>query len=268
MTGGPYLQIRVFSAQVEVLAPLSKIWQQPAGSVHGASSRALTSRETVLCNGVSPWLAPLAVMVTEDVALPAFFSGVKVLGREHLPAQGPVLLAPTHRARWDALLLPHAAGRRVTGRDCRFMVTIDEMAGLQGWFLHRLGCFPVDQGRPTMASLRLAIDLLAKGQQVVVFPEGRIERDDGDIRLHQGLARLAQLAEGQGVAVTVVPIGIGYSQPIPRPGAQAALCFGPPLRPAGSGREMAKAFTIELSEAMRSAEQAARAAVGRPMASP
>jgi hypothetical protein len=31
---------------------------------------------------------------------------------------------------------------------------------------------------------------------------------------------------------------------------------------------MAKAFTIELSEAMRSAEQAARAAVGRPMASP
>jgi 1-acyl-sn-glycerol-3-phosphate acyltransferase len=148
------------------------------------------------------------------------------------------------------------------------MVTIDEMAGLQGWFLHRLGCFPVDQGRPTMASLRLAIDLLAKGQQVVVFPEGRIEREDGGIQLHQGLARLAQLAEGQGVAVSVVPVGIGYSQPIPRPGDQAALCFGPLLRPAGQGRERAKSFTAELAEAMRSAEQAARAAVGRPMASP
>jgi 1-acyl-sn-glycerol-3-phosphate acyltransferase len=267
-----------------VLAPLSKVWQQPTGSDHGnlqsnpcpdslSSSPTpppggLTPRETTLRNGISPWLAPLAVMVTEDFALPAFFSGVKVLGREHLPAHGPVLLAPTHRARWDALLLPYAAGRRVTGRDCRFMVTIDEMAGLQGWFLHRLGCFAVDQGRPTMVSLRLAIDLLAKSQQVVVFPEGRIERQDGAIQLHQGLARLALLAEGQGVAVSVVPVGIGYSQSIPRPGDQAALCFGPPLRPTGQGRERARAFTAELAEAMRSAEQAARATVGRPLAPP
>lgn len=272
-----------------MLASLSKVWQpkvsqQQEGSDIGSlpavtSSHAsllsttpshgvVSNRETSLCNGISPWLAPLAVVVTEDVALPAFFSGVKVLGREHLPVQGPVLLAPTHRARWDALLLPHAAGRRVTGRDCRFMVTIDEMAGVQGWFLHRLGCFPVDQGRPTMASLRLAIDLLSKGQQVVVFPEGRIQRDDDQIHLHQGLARLAQLAEGQGVAVSVVPIGIGYSHAIPRAGDQAALCFGPPLRPAGQGRETARAFTRELAGAMRSAEQAARAAVGRPMSPP
>jgi len=267
-----------------VLPPLSKVWQQPTGSDHGNLQSnpcpdsllssptpppgGLTPRETTLRNGVSPWLAPLAVMVTEDFALPAFFSGVKVLGREHLPAHGPVLLAPTHRARWDALLLPYAAGRRVTGRDCRFMVTIDEMAGLQGWFLHRLGCFAVDQGRPTMVSLRLAIDLLAKSQQVVVFPEGRIERQDGAIQLHQGLARLALLAEGQGVAVSVVPVGIGYSQSIPRPGDQAALCFGPPLRPTGQGRERARALTAELAEAMRSAEQAARATVGRPLAPP
>lgn len=210
----------------------------------------------------------MAIALTEDLALPAFFNGVQVLGREHLPSQGPVLLAPTHRARWDALLLPYAAGRRVTGRDCRFMVTIDEMAGVQGWFLHRLGCFSVDQGRPTMASLRLAIDLLSRGQQLVVFPEGRIQRVDGPIHLHQGLARLAQLAEGQGVSVAVVPVGIGYSKALPRPGDRAALCFGPPLHTGGQGREMARAFTHELAAAMRSAEQAARTAVGRPIPQP
>ncbi len=65
--------------------------------------------------------------VTQDLALPAFFSAIKVVGRENLPSSGPLLLAPTHRARWDALLLPLAAGRRVTGRDCRFMVTLDEI---------------------------------------------------------------------------------------------------------------------------------------------
>jgi 1-acyl-sn-glycerol-3-phosphate acyltransferase len=208
------------------------------------------------------------MVLTQDVALRNFFSEVTVLNREHLPPTGPVLLAPTHRARWDALLLPHAAGRRVTGRDCRFMVTIDEMVGLQGWFLHRLGCFPVNQGRPTTGSLRLAIDLLARGQQLVVFPEGRIQRVDGPIHLHQGLARLSQIADGQGVPVSVVPVGIAYSQAIPRWGDRAALCFGPPLSSAGQGRQAVRAFTEELSRAMGSAEQAARAAVGRPLIAP
>ncbi len=225
-------------------------------------------RERGLGSGISPWLAPLATLLTQDLALPSFFDRVRVLERQHLPLHGAVLLAPTHRARWDALLLPHAAGRRATGRDCRFMVTIDEMKGLQGWFLHRLGCFPVDQGRPTLSSLRYAIDLLGMGQQLVVFPEGNICRDDGPIRLQQGLARLAQMAATQGVTVPVVPVGIAYGHAQPRPGDGAAVCFGPPLLAQGQGRDAARQFTQDLSLAMQSAEQAARAAVGRPIDRP
>jgi 1-acyl-sn-glycerol-3-phosphate acyltransferase len=208
------------------------------------------------------------MVLTQDVTLRLQFRRVAVLGGDHLPHSGPVLLAPTHRARWDALLLPHAAGRRVTGRDCRFMVTRDEMTGVQGWFLHRLGCFPVDQARPSMTSLRLAIDLLAAHQQVVVFPEGRIRRDDGPIRLRQGLARLAVLAAGQGVPVRVVPVGIGYSHRIPRPCDRAALCFGAPLMVSGRGREAVLALNQGLAGAMAAAEAAARREVWRPIASP
>ena len=122
------------------------------------------------------------MVLTQDVALSGFFrGGVTVLGGEHLPQTGPVLLAPTHRSRWDALMLPRAAGRRVTGRDCRFMVSSDEMQGLQGWFLHRLGCFPVNPRKPAAASLRFAVELLQACQQLVVFPEGRIAQDDGPL---------------------------------------------------------------------------------------
>jgi 1-acyl-sn-glycerol-3-phosphate acyltransferase len=233
-----------------------------------SGSAAPIERAKGLCNGISPWLSPLAMVLTQDVVLQGFFNRIDVLNRQHLPRRGPVLLAPTHRARWDALLLPHAAGRRVTGRDCRFMVTKDEMQGLQGWFLHRLGCFPVDQGRPTLASLRYAIDLLEAGEQLVVFPEGAIRRDDSPIRLHQGLARLAMLALGQGVPVSVVPVGIAYGHFRPRPGDAAALSFGEPLRPEGQGREAALAFNEQLLKSMQSAEQAAREVVGRPLGSP
>ena len=208
------------------------------------------------------------MVLTQDLVLPGYFGSIKVLGAEHLPRQGAVLLAPTHRARWDALLLPHAAGRRVSGRDCRFMVTIDEMKGLQGWFLNRLGCFAVDQSRPTLASLRYAIDLLARGEQLVVFPEGRIRRDDSPIRPQQGLARLALLASSQGVQVPVVPVGLAYGHWRPRLRDPASVCFGPPQWVQGQGREAARAFTTSLADAMQSAEQAARKAVGRPIGSP
>ncbi len=219
-------------------------------------------RERSLCNGISPWLAPLATVVTQDVALPAYFKPVQVLGQERLPLDGPLLLAPTHRSRWDALVITYAVGHRVSGRNCRFMVTLDEMKGLQGWLLHRLGCFPVNQVRPTTASLRYAVDLLATSHQLVVFPEGRIRNDDTPMQLRQGLARLALLAASQGVHVPVLPVGIAYGHGRPRFRDSVAICLGQPLAISGQGRAAAVAFNQRLEAAMLLAEQQARIAIG------
>ncbi len=203
------------------------------------------------------------MFTTQDIVLSNYFRERIVIGSENLPMEGAVLLAPTHRARWDGLMLTMAAGRRVTSRDCRFMVTRTEMTGIQGWFLQRLGCFPVDQLRPSLTTLRFAIDLMVEGQQLVVFPEGRINRTEKPIRLKQGLARLAQLADSKGVNVHVVPVGLGYSEAKPRPFSKAAICFSEPMRVEGIGRQAAKNFNLELAERMNSAEQAALLAVGR-----
>jgi 1-acyl-sn-glycerol-3-phosphate acyltransferase len=200
------------------------------------------------------------MVLTQDLTLPLWFRAIAVEGLERVPRQGPLLLAPTHRARWDGLLLPHAAGRRATGRDCHFMVTIDEMEGLQGWFLRRLGCFAVNQLRPSLASLRHAVELLEAGEQLVVFPEGRIRRHGEEpIRLQQGLARLAALALSRGVPVPVVPVGIAYGHPRPRPCDRAALCFGEPMLIEAGGREAASAFTRQLAGALQPLERRAAA---------
>ncbi len=224
---------------------------------------ALEKRENNLCLGVDPFWGSLAMVVTQDLVLSNYFRHRIVLGSEFLPKTGAVVLAPTHRARWDALMLPMAAGRRVTGRDCRFMVTITEMTGVQGWFLNRLGCFPVNQSRPSLSSLRYAIDLLLDGQQLVVFPEGKINRTSKAVKLHQGLARLSLLAQGKGVQVPVVPVGLGYSEIRPRLFSSAAICFGEPIKVQGSDKEDIKNFNEDLANRMQSAEQAALLAVGR-----
>lgn len=165
----------------------------------------------------SPWLMPLAYFLGRRLVLPAYFGKITITGQHHLSSTDPVILAPTHRARWDSILLPLAAGRPATGRDLRFMVTADEVKGLQGWFIRRLGGFPVNVRRPTIASLRHGIDLLLDREMLVIYPEGGIRRDDRVYPLKPGLARLAVQAEATepGLNAQVVPVDIYYGQAFP-----------------------------------------------------
>ncbi len=203
------------------------------------------------------------MVATQDIALNNFFRRRIVIGRENLPLHGAVVLAPTHRSRWDALMLTMAAGRRITNRDCRYMVTRSEMKGLQGWFLNRLGCFPIDQGRPSLTSLRYAVDLLITRQQLVVFPEGKINRFGEPIKLKKGLIRLAQLASNTGLDIKIVPVGLAYSEVKPRFLGSSSICFSKPMLISKEFKQSTNDFNISLSKSMRSAEQSALLAVGR-----
>ncbi len=203
------------------------------------------------------------MLATQDIVLNNFFRRKIVIGVENLPLRGSIVLAPTHRSRWDALMLTMAAGRRITYRDCRYMVTRSEMKGIQGWFLNRLGCFPIDQGRPSLTSLRYAVDLLVARQQLVVFPEGKINRFGEPIKLKKGLIRLAQLASHRGLDIEIVPVGISYSNISPSFRGTASICFSKPILISQKFKKSTNDFNIALSRSMRSAEQSALIAVGR-----
>ena len=107
------------------------------------------------------------------------------------------------------------------------------------------------------------MDLLIEGQQLVVFPEGKINRNSEPIRLASGLVRLAQLASKKGVEITVLPIGIGYSEVIPRPLGKAAICFSKPIKISVLGKEAALNFNKTLTKTMNEAEEKALEVVGR-----
>jgi len=203
---------------------------------------------------ISPWLSAIAYPLGSRVLLPAYFSRIDIVGQENLPPSGPVILAPTHRARWDALIVPYATGPRVTGRYLRFMVTADEMQGIQGWFIRRLGGFPVNPRQPGIASLRYGIDLLHNQEMLVIFPEGGIFRDDQVHPLKPGLGRLAIHAEASkpGLGTQIVPIHLHYNQTLPGWGAQVRVDIGTPIAVddylSGTPKAEAKRLTADLHQ--------------------
>ena len=179
---------------------------------------------------INPVLGFIAMFVTQDVVLRFFFRKKKILKNGFsIPINSSIILAPTHRSRWDGLILTMAMGRRVTKKDCRFMVTKSEMRGIQGWFLKRLGCFSINQSSPSLSALRYAIDLIEKGEQLVVFPEGKINKYAKKLVLKDGLFRLARLATKKTKSIIIIPIGIAYSKVPPKFRGEFCLSFGKPI---------------------------------------
>ncbi|XGV86739.1 MAG: lysophospholipid acyltransferase family protein [Limnothrix sp. BL-A-16] len=164
---------------------------------------------------VLPWLARVLYPLARRVVLPTYFGSVTIEGLENLPQNARSLLfAPTHRSRWDALVVPCAIGRPICPADLHFMVSANEASrGLQGWFIQRMGGFPVDTTNPSIASVRHGIKVLETGKALVIFPEGDIFRDGHLHPLKPGLARMAIQAERSHSGVHIVPIHVEYGSP-------------------------------------------------------
>ena len=204
------------------------------------------------------------MFVTQDIVLRLFFSKKKIINNGFtIPTNTSIILAPTHRSRWDGLVLTMAMGRRITNKDCRFMVTKSEMRGIQGWFLERLGCFSINQLSPSLSTLRYAIDLIEKGDQLVVFPEGKINKYGKKLILKEGLYRLAKLATKKTDSIIIIPIGIAYSNLSPRFRSKFCLSFGQPLSMNDYLKFTIKEFNKLLYEKMIKAEKIALKNVGR-----
>lgn len=189
--------------------------------------------------------------------IPGYFRHVHIVGQENLLIDKPIILAPTHRSRWDALIVPYAAGKLVTGKHLRFMVSADEMLGLQGWFIRRLGGFPVDTRRPSITTLRYTIELLHRRESLVIFPEGNIHHGQPVQPLKPGLARLALQAESlqPGLDIHIVPMSIKYGSALVPWRTTVQVAIGTPLPVApytgGHTKQQAKHLTQALEQALK-----------------
>jgi 1-acyl-sn-glycerol-3-phosphate acyltransferase len=157
---------------------------------------------------VSPWL--FAVLRPIHRVFMAVYFRVEIRHPERIPASGPVILVPTHRSRWDAFGLFRSTRRRL-----HFLASHDEFVGAQGWFMRRLGAFPVDTERPSPSVMRHCRELLAAGEALVIFPEATIYYyPPHQVHpLKPGAAWLALDAQRKDPAtpLSVVPVRLVYS---------------------------------------------------------
>jgi 1-acyl-sn-glycerol-3-phosphate acyltransferase len=90
-------------------------------------------------------------------------------GHEHIP-RGPCLIAAQHQSSFETYVLFLEIEKPV-------FVLKRELAWIPfvGWYIHRAGLVPINRGAGAAAmrqTLRAADAALARGEQVVIFPEG------------------------------------------------------------------------------------------------
>lgn len=125
--------------------------------------------------------------------------------------EGPLIVAANHVSFADPPAVACATNRRLN-----FMAKSELFKPpLFGPFIRRLGAFPVHRGEADTEAVRKTLELLSKGEAVLVFPEGG--RGDGKT-LGQANKGVTLLARKSGAAV--IPVGlVGTREWLP-PGAK------------------------------------------------
>ncbi|HEX5308799.1 MAG TPA: lysophospholipid acyltransferase family protein [Solirubrobacteraceae bacterium] len=147
------------------------------------------------------------------------------VGAEHVPCDGPAILAANHRSFLDPFVIGVLARRPVYYMAKRELFEHP----LQAWLLSSLGAFPVDRGTGDEQAMKTALALLHRGECVVIFPEGTRIRRGPLAAPRRGVGRLA-LQSG----ARVVPIAVIGTDQVRRGWRirprKVRLRFGPALR--------------------------------------
>jgi 1-acyl-sn-glycerol-3-phosphate acyltransferase len=125
---------------------------------------------------------------------------LEAAGLEHMPLEGPVLLAGNHDSYWDPIAVGLAGLPR---RQIRALAKSSLWKPGLGKVLDGMGQIPIDRGAGDVGALARAIEELRAGACIGIFPEGT--RSLGrELRARGGIGRLAQaVPEAQIVCCTV-----------------------------------------------------------------
>ncbi|MBA3650167.1 MAG: 1-acyl-sn-glycerol-3-phosphate acyltransferase [Chthoniobacterales bacterium] len=168
------------------------------------------------------------------------FFRFRVLHRERLIQEGPVILAMNHESYLDPPFAGIGSRRAIYFLARKSLLDIPVL----GFILPKLNVIPVDQEGGDRSALKALIRILRAGHGTLVFPEGS--------RTLDGKLQPAEPGIGLVIAKTLAPVVpmriFGAHEALPRGGGRLRLCpitivVGEPLHftaadVEGSGREV------------------------------
>jgi glycerol-3-phosphate dehydrogenase (NAD(P)+) len=111
---------------------------------------------------------PIIYWLVRAVLQPFFhiYFRMSRIGREHVPQDGPVIVAANHRSFLDPFVIATIARRPL------YYVAKQELfrRRWQAWILNALGAFPVARGSGDADMVQTAKAILGRGDAVLIFP--------------------------------------------------------------------------------------------------
>jgi 1-acyl-sn-glycerol-3-phosphate acyltransferase len=147
-------------------------------------------------------------------------------GLEHIPAEGPALVACNHISYLDPLTNASAIDR--AGRRPRFLAKDDLFrVPVVGTVLRGVRQIPVARGSADVrAALRAAEQALADGEVVLIYPEGTVTSREDHLPM-EGKTGAVRLSLATGVPIT--PFASWGSQAVWQKSGRGSLKFGRPI---------------------------------------
>ncbi|HKO30007.1 MAG TPA: lysophospholipid acyltransferase family protein [Nitrospiraceae bacterium] len=122
---------------------------------------------------------------------------LEVIGAEHIPVNGPVIVASNHDSFLDGIILGAAISREL-----RFVAKAELWRfRLLAWMLDGLGAIPIVRNRYDFRAVTEVLLALNAGQAVAMFPQGTVRSDRP---WHRGAAHMALLTGASLVPVRLV----------------------------------------------------------------
>ena len=96
-----------------------------------------------------------------------FYYNPKIINKEVIPKEGPILIVGNHKHVYDQCLTIMA-----TKRVIHYMAKKEYFDGKMAWFFKLVGCIPVDRSIKDHNATDKALKVLNNGGAIGLFPEG------------------------------------------------------------------------------------------------
>lgn len=124
----------------------------------------------------------------------------KIINREVIPNDGPILIVGNHKHVYDQCLTIMA-----TKRVIHYMAKKEYFEGKLAWFFKMVGCIPVNRQIKDKDAVNQALDVLNHGGAIGLFPEGTRNKTKDKFLLP---FKFGTVSMAKKTGATIVPFGL------------------------------------------------------------